>query len=442
MDDASQNDVSLDNVSADECRADKVADRALSSSTGSGRRGFLKGLGLFSGFLGLGGILKYGTQVFLLREAPTEAEKPRDDWAGSTVKSYRKLGRTGWQMSDISFGSAQVNDPDVVRLALDRGINYIDTSPDYADAMSEKVVGEAVAGRRDKVFLASKFCTPDGHLDVETPVAGIIKAVEQSLGRLRTDYLDLCHIHACNSVERLMAPNFHEAFDRLKQQGKVRFLGVSSHTPELEMVMNKAVDSDRFAVIMVAYNFKNWPDLSNIIKKAHAKDVGFVAMKTLKGAYHTVLSDFEADERNSFTQAAFKWVNNNPGVSGLVVSISRSSQLDEYLYASGKQLDPADLVLLERYDDLVAKHYCRPGCGECLDACPASLPVDDILRYSMYYEGYQRESEAIRNYARLGAGRSAAVCADCSAPCQGACPFDLPVRQKMLRADSLLSFCV
>ena len=112
-----------------------------------------------------------------------------------------------------------------------------------------------------------------------------------------------------------MAPTFHEAFDRLKEQGKARFMGVSSHTPELETVMNHAVDSGRFDVIMVAYNFNNWPDLDNIMGKAHEKGVGFVAMKTLKGAYHTVLQEFTPDERNSFAQAAFKWVNTNANVS-------------------------------------------------------------------------------------------------------------------------------
>ncbi|RMF25131.1 MAG: aldo/keto reductase, partial [Deltaproteobacteria bacterium] len=196
--------------------------------------------------MGIGGLLKYRTQLFLIQSAPTEAEKPRPEWKGSRVASYRPLGRTGWKMSDISMGSAHVTDPDVVRMALDRGINYIDTSPDYSDAESERTVGAGIRGRRDKVFVASKFCTPKGHLDKDTPVADIIEAVEGSLRRLGTDYVDLLHIHACNSIDRLMAPTFHEAFDRLKEQGKARFLGVSSHTPELETVMRKAVDSGRF----------------------------------------------------------------------------------------------------------------------------------------------------------------------------------------------------
>ncbi|MEE8310836.1 MAG: aldo/keto reductase, partial [Candidatus Binatia bacterium] len=306
------------------------------NGSGPDRRTFLKRAGLASGgVLGIGAIFKYSTQFFLLRGAPTQADESLAAWEGATVQSYKPLGRTGWNMSDISFGAGRVSDPDVVRAALDRGINYIDTSPDYSDALSERAVGEAVEGRRDKIFIASKFCTPDGHLDKDTPVPEIINSVEQSLQRLRTDYVDLLHIHACNSLDRLEAPTFHEAFDRLKEQGKARFMGVSSHTPELETVMNRAVDSGRFDVVMVAFNFKNWPDLDGILDKAQEKGVGFVAMKTLKGAYHTVLEDFSPDERNTFTQAAFKWVNNDPRVSGLVVSFINPGQLDEYLYASG-----------------------------------------------------------------------------------------------------------
>jgi len=409
------------------------------SSEKTGRRQFLKQAGLFSGLLGLGSLLKYRTQFFLVSSAPSESEDPRPEWAGSQVRSYRPLGTTGWKMSDISFGCGHVRDPEIVRVALDRGINYFDTSPDYSDAESERVVGQGIRGRRDKVFLASKFCTPGGHLPSDSKVGDIIAAVEASLGRLGTDYLDLCHIHACNEVERLMAPSFHEAFDRLKEQGKVRFMGVSSHTPELETVMNRAVDSGRFHVIMVAYNFNNWPDLSNIIGKAHDKGVGFVAMKTLKGAYHTVLADFTPDERNSFTQAAFKWVQSNPHVSGLVVSISKVSQLDEYLFASGKPAAPKDLALLERYDELVTRQYCRPGCGQCLDSCPAGLPIDDVLRYSMYYEGYGSERVAMAKYGKLGSARQASICANCAAPCQAACPFEIPIKNRMSRAHRLLT---
>jgi predicted aldo/keto reductase-like oxidoreductase len=406
------------------------------------RRTFLRNAGAFGGFLGIGSILKYDTQLFLLRKAPAHSGPVRAEWEGATVKEYRTLGRTGWKMSDISFGTSSLRDPEVLRVALDRGINYVDTSPDYSDAESEKAVGDAIKGRRDKVFVASKFCTPSGHLKETSSVTEIMEAVEGSLKRLSTDYVDLVHVHACNTIERLMAPTFHEAFDKLKQQGKVRFMGVSSHTPELEKVMAKAVDSDRFDVIMVAYNFANWPKLDDIMAKAHEKGVGFVAMKTLKGAYHTVLNEFTPDERNSFAQAAFKWVNSNARVSGLVVTVSRVEQVDEYLFASGKRADPADLALLEKYDELIATRYCRPGCGECLDACPAELPIDDVLRYTMYYDTYGAEREAMRLYGKLRAerGHGTEVCASCAAPCEAKCPFHVPIKEKLTRADGLLRF--
>ena len=210
----------------------------------------------------------------------------RPEWAGSRVRSYRRLGRTDAMVSDISLGSGGIKDKAVAVLAIERGVNYFDTAPDYSHHTSELLLGEAIreTGGRDRMFLATKFCTAEGHLPIDTPVPEIIKAVEGSLQRLQTDYVDLIHIHSCDRVERLMAPNFHEAFDRLKEQGKTRFLGVSTHTPRLEEVANAAIDSKRFDVMMLAYHHGLWPGISEIIDRAHANDVGVVAMKTLKGA--------------------------------------------------------------------------------------------------------------------------------------------------------------
>jgi hypothetical protein len=381
---------------------------------------------------------KYGTQLFLVGEAP-EAEEQIPGWTGSKVRRYRPLGRTGFEMSDISFGCAGLADPAVARLAVERGVTYFDTSPDYSRTGSEQALGEGIRGfPRDRLFVASKLCTADGHLASGTPVPQVIEAVEGSLRRLGTDYLDLVHIHAVNTIERLMAPTLHEAFDRLREAGKVRFLGVSSHTPDLEKVMRHAVGSGRFDVIMVAYNFKNWPDLGAIFATARERGVGVVAMKTLKGAHHSHLAEFTPTERESFAQAAFKWVLSNDDVGGLVVSISRFEQVDEYLFASGKAPTADDVALLEKYDRLVASSYCRPGCGACLGECPYDLPIDDVLRYRMYFEGYGREKEAMRLYAALDPARRADRCASCDAPCAKACPFEIPIRERMTEADRLL----
>jgi predicted aldo/keto reductase-like oxidoreductase len=404
------------------------------------RRTVLRGLSVGAAVGGLGSAAgcKWGSQLFLLQEAP-KSTSASPEWAGARVQQYRPLGRTGFKMSDISFGCAGLSDAGVARRGVERGITYFDTSPDYSKAGSERALGEGIRGTpRDQLFLVSKFCTPDGHLGNDVPVSAVIRAVESSLQRLGTDHLDLVHIHAVNSIDRLMAPNIHEAFDRLKAAGKVRFLGVSSHTPDLERVMRHAVDSGRFDVIMVAYNFKDWPQLPQIFHDAHARGMGVVAMKTLKGAHHTQLADFTPTERESFAQAAFKWVLSNPDVSGLVVSISDYGQIDEYLSASGQPVTTADVSLLEKYDRLITRDYCRPGCGDCLAACPYGVPVHDVMRYAMYASNYGREKEAMRLYAQIDAAQRADHCVDCTAPCEACCRFELPIRAKMVRADQQL----
>jgi uncharacterized protein len=373
---------------------------------------------------------------FFFTQVEKTAPVPKPEWTGSQVASYRRLGRTNVMVSDISLGSASIRNVEVARLALDRGINYFDTAPDYADAESERILGEAMRGRRDQVFLATKFCLPEGHLPNDTPVPKVIEAVEGSLRRLQTDYVDLIHIHACDRVDRLMAPNIHEAFDRLKQQGKARFLGVSSHTPNLERVAHAAIDSGRFDVMMLAYHFGMWRDFDSILAKANAHGVGVVAMKTLKGARHTNLAAFR-DEASSYSQAAFRWVLSNPNVSCLVVSFSTLQQVDEYLYASGGAPGPGDVALLRRYDELIAGDYCQPHCGACLASCPHGLPINDVLRYRMYFRDYGREREGMRLYGRLE--RNAALCVACGAPCAGVCPGGVPIRERMLEANARLS---
>ena len=422
-----------------------AADRLLALP--ARRRVLLQGFGLLVGSLGAAvtgvvaalvrnrGWIRIGRNLNASVETASAIIRP--EWRGSRVQRYRRLGRTGAMVSDISLGSTHIQDVAVARLALDRGITYFDTSPDYSRHGSEELLGEAMRGRRDQVFLASKFCTADGHLAPDAPVPRIVEAVEGSLRRLRTDRLDLIHVHSCDRVERILAPSLHEAFDRLKEQGKARFLGVSTHTPNLTAVADAAIDSGRFDVLMLAYHHGMGWELDRILAKAAEHDVGIVAMKTLKGAKHENLAAFR-DDASSYTQAAFRWVLSNPRVSCLVVSFATLDHVDEYLHASGTQLTAADHDVLARYDALVAGEYCRPYCGECLDSCIASLPINDVLRYKMYFEDYRAEKDAMRAYARLGT-RNAAQCLACPAPCAGACPYGIPIRPNMLAAHAKLS---
>lgn len=436
--------------------------RALRTGPGAdvGRRGFLTGsLGgalaalaaLLAGgvatwlraFRGLGnegrGWAPVAGEIFggaVTKTNPTWEEA----WRGARVRSYRRLGRTGWNASDISLGSGRIHGEQgerLVREAVDRGVNYIDTAPDYSATGSEQAIGRAIRGRRDQLFLATKFCTPRGHLPPGTPVSAYKAAVEGSLARLGTDRVDLVHVHSCDEIDRLMDPNLHEAFDRLREEGKARFLGFSTHTPNLIQVANRAIESGRFDVMMLAYHHGIWPRIGEVIERARSqRDMGVVAMKTLKGARHHGLAGFR-DQANAFSQAAFKWVLANDQVSCLVVSFFEEQHADEYLYASGAALMPRDVAILDRYEQAVRGSYCVPHCGACLESCPEGLPIHDVLRHRMYFEDYGWEKQAMGLYAKLA--KDASVCAGCPAPCLGSCPVGLPIASRMREAHQMLT---
>jgi aryl-alcohol dehydrogenase-like predicted oxidoreductase len=385
------------------------------------------------GWLGVGRDINDRTVTFTHPE-------PKPGWKESRIASYRRFGRTGFEVSDIVLGTGRIRGEDgerIARAALDRGVNYFDTSPDYSGAGSEEAMGRAIQGVRDKLFIATKFCTPIGHLPPGTPVPKYKEAIEGSLSRLGTDYVDLVHIHSCDQVDRLLDPNVHEAFAQLKKEGKVRFLGVSTHTPNLVEVANAAIDDGRFDVMMLAYHQGLWSPMQEIIRRAaKEQDMGVVAMKTLKGAKHRGLVDFEP-YAGSYAQAALKWSLSNPDVSCAVISFFEMQHVDEYLAASGKEFTAKDAEVLRRYDDAIAGEYCGPHCGACLSSCPEGLPIHDVLRHRMYFEDYGWEKEGMRLYSQLDKGADA--CASCAAPCTGSCPYGLPIQERMTEAHELLS---
>ena len=151
------------------------------------------------------------------------------------VERYQEIGKTGLKMSDISFGTGRLPSPSMVLRAIDRGINYFDTAPDYGSA--EKYIGDAMKKiRREKIIIASKFCTPfpyPSHLPLGSSKKEYIEAVDGSLSRMKTDHLDFCFVHAIGEqnknkdveMKRLLEEQMLSAFHDLKKAGKVRFLG-------------------------------------------------------------------------------------------------------------------------------------------------------------------------------------------------------------------------
>ncbi|MEE9275103.1 MAG: aldo/keto reductase [bacterium] len=360
--------------------------------------------------------------------------------AAPGVRRYNTLGRTGMRISDISFGSSRLGagEEDLVLHALDRGVNYFDSAEIYTGGESETAIGNALRGKRDKVHLTSKVYTSSS-----TPKEDMMRSLEGSLRRLRTDYVDVYFNHAVNDVARLKSPEWHEFVDRAREQGKIRFSGVSGHAGRLIECLDYAIDSGRFDVILAAYNFGQdpafyqrllrgfdivsvQPALPRVLRKAKAKGIGIIAMKTLVGARLNEMRPFEKGGA-TFSQAAFRWVLSNPDVDALIISMKSRDLIGEYLGASGwRAAARGDLPLLRRYARMNGTTYCRQVCNACEGACPHGVPIADVLRTRMYARDYGDMRLARDEYGRLGAGASA--CLTCTTQaCAGACPHGLRI---------------
>jgi uncharacterized protein len=358
--------------------------------------------------------------------------------AAPQIRRYARLGRTQIKVSDISFGSASTADPDLVRHAFSAGINYFDSAESYRWGSAEEAIGEALQGKRQQVYLTSK--TKAGASDTR---AQMMKALEGSLKRLRTDYVDVYFNHAVNDVERMKNPEWREFTDLAKRQGKIRFRGMSGHGGHLIQCLDYAIDNDLVDVVLVAYSFAHDPSLTDkmrhtfhwaaiqnglppLLEKAKKKDIGVIAMKTLMGAR---MNDMRPHERSggTFAQAAFRWVLSNPNVDALLVSMTSKENIGEYVGASGEaKVSQYDLDLLHRYASMRAGNYCLPGCNRCEESCPAGVAISEVLRTRMYAADYGDSALAKAEYAALKGGAEACVsCA--SQACLGSCPASVPI---------------
>ncbi len=193
----------------------------------------------------------------------------------------RSLGSTGEMLSMIGFGGIIVKDiaPDeaseLVKLAIDYGINYFDVAPSYGDA--EIKLGPALEPYRKNVFLACKTGKRNK--------SGSRDELEQSLKNLKTDHFDLYQLHAVTSlkdVETILGPDGAlETFKEAKKEGKVRFLGFSAHSVEAAMALMDGFDFD---TILFPVNYTTWNAANfgpQVLARAQEKKMGILALKAM-----------------------------------------------------------------------------------------------------------------------------------------------------------------
>lgn len=401
------------------------------------RRSFIgRGLASVAG-LGLGLAASRGARAQAGGPAAAQtgaaADKPR-------IKEYRDLGRTGWKVSDVSFGNAMMQDTSLLEYAMERGVNYVDTARQYYEM--EVVLGTLPPAKRRELFITTKLLpelvTP------ATTAAEVTAAIEESLKRLNTDCVDCVQIHSVgedpklSSPDKIKNPAIVTAFEDAKKAGKIRFWGASSHGPRMIEDFDWLIDHTSIDLIQPGMNFMT-KGLEPLLAKARAKGVAVVAMKSLAAARKIDYKPFLKDGA-TVRQAVIKWMLAHAEIDTVCLTTRSVEQVDEFVGASGApELTPEERKALKGYGILLDRDYCRPGCSGCLAACPAGVPIAEILRYRLYFHNYGDEKRAITHYRRLPAARRAEACASCAAPCEGSCPHGLAIRTKLVEAHRELT---
>lgn len=418
-------------------------------------------------------------------QAAAPAQAPAQPKLDLKIKEYRTLGRTGAKVSDISFGAGNLSNDNVLRAALDAGVNYVDTAEHYERGGSERTIGQVLKTHDRKSF----FITTKLNISFNKQIskADLRDRYMKCLERMGTDYADCLMIHMCTLAQVKYEP-YHELIGELKAEGKVRFSGLSNHGADLSLfgrlddpmdqVVMAAAEDGRFDVMLFVYNFLQRDAGEKVLKACAAKNVGVTLMKMDPGLIVanereslTMIDDrykksgkevpdvvvklkARAAEREAVTgaflakhglegqekirDAAIKFCLNNPGVHAVCPSINSFEGLETFLKLSGQKLDIAAADVLEDGREAYGETYCRHACGLCEPACPRGVPVNTIMRYEYYFAAKGREKEALGLYAELG-GRGAEGCEGCAGPCEAACPYGVPIQGKLLLAHDKLT---
>lgn len=322
--------------------------------------------------------------------------------------NYRKLGKTGFEISEISLGTWQVGgkwgaDFDqklaerILHEAVDGGVNFIDTADVYGAGESEKAVGKFVKSRSERIYVATKCGRQlNPHTNEAYQPEVLRQFVEDSLTNMGLETLDLVQLH-CPPTEVYYRPEIFELFDRLKDEGKVQNLGISVEKVEEAL---KGIEYDNVTTVQIIFNMFRQRPAELFFEQAKKKDVGVIvrvplASGLLTGKFSQDSTFTEGDHRNfnrhgemfdkgetfsgvdyetglaavnelkavfpgyeNLAPVALRWVLQFDGVSTIIPGASRPAQVDSNLKAA--ELPPLTEEQVKAVDEIYEK-YIKPS---------------------------------------------------------------------------------
>lgn len=316
------------------------------------------------------------------------------------------LGRTGITVQKNGFGALPIQRVDtdyagkLLRKAYEAGITYFDSARAYTD--SEEKIGLALSDVRSKIFIATKT--------MSTTVEGFWEQLHESLKLLKTDYIDVYQFHNPAFCPK---PNdgsgLYEAMQEAKQQGKIRFIGLTNHRLS---VAEEAVESGLYDVLQFPFCYLASDRDIALVKRCKEQNVGFVSMKGLSGGLLTNSAACYA------WQAAFD--NALP-----IWGVQREQELDEFLrYIDNPPSmdDPEIKAIIEKDRAELIGNFCR-ACGYCMP-CPVGITINQCARMSQLIR--RSPSAVLMNEENQAMMRKINDCVGCGR-CKTRCPYGLDI---------------
>jgi aryl-alcohol dehydrogenase-like predicted oxidoreductase len=285
--------------------------------------------------------------------------------------AFRELGSTGCKVSEVGFGAMNMRDEELVRAAIDNGINYIDTAHSYMNGENERIVGRVMRTERDKVFLTTKIKYDNSGIDPKN----MPDMVATSLKRLQTDHVDLLLLHICDTREQVLREDLIRIFDDARKRGQTRFVGVSTHKNQAA-VMDAAVESGFWEAVLVGYSFISPPEVKQAIERTRTAGLGIIGMKNLlKLDAHPrpPITDYPkyAIKGIKPTQALIKWVLDDNFVDTTIPGMTTFEQLADDVAVMSMPMSFGARRTLYHYGENTKGVVCgsTAGCTGCLGQC-------------------------------------------------------------------------
>jgi len=382
--------------------------------------------------------------------APVKDQKPK-----LTQVPRRKLGKTDVEVPCLSLGLMYnlLDNQIILRKSLQWGVNYWDTSNNYAGGNSERGIGKFFSNNPDarkNVFLVSKASGARTVADVEN-------RLQTSFRRMKTDYIDMYFgVHGLEHPSQL-TDKLKQWVITAKKKKQIRLFGFSTHE-NMAQNLSAAAKLDWIDAIMTSYNFRVMqdPEMPAAIEACHKAGIGLIAMKTQGKPVWEIRTEAdkwvltEAEKKltehllkRGFTtaQANIKIVLDDERFSSVCVGMASIAHLVENVAVTfdKTKLAQADKVLFKKYAEVTCSGYCA-GCANICSAALPELPyVNDIMRYLMYYNSYGEKDRARKLFAQIPINvRNRLLSTDYSTA-EARCPQRMPIGKLMAEAVSKLA---